>query len=815
MDQDLLTRQIEMEEKALNRGIERFNKGLERARNHDAGHETAAGIFLLKQSIRPCSEAIAKKIADALGGGAGRRHTAVTLLRDVEPDLLAYMTVQNIVSALAVYKSRRLSSLAASIAAGIEVELKMAAFEDRSPALYGVIMDRLADRGSTPVHIKRVMTLAANRYGVEWEGWTQSERIHIGMFLLDAVSPILNWAKITHVSVAKGKVAPVVEATDELVEWLKDRNEKLSILRPSLQPMIVPPREWRGLRGGGYRSDHILKAPIVKRMSKGHRAALEAADMTVPYEALGAIQSTRWRVNRQVLNVAQALWAAEAGVAGLPNKENIELPPKPHDIETNEGARNEWKAAAKAVYEANVAARSGRILAQQIINSASDLADEAAIYMPHNLDFRGRVYARPGGLNPQGNDLCRGLLTFAEGKPLDNERGVGWLAIHGANCFGVDKVSHPERIDWVFNHTDEILAVAEDPIGSGWWHAADSPWCFLAFCFEWSGYCDQGTDFASSLPIALDGSCNGLQHFSAMLRDPIGGAAVNLLPADQPQDIYGEVAKAVVERLKVIAADPHHPDAWVAQAWASFGIDRKITKRPVMVLPYGGTQSSCRDYVIQAVREKVLSGGAENPFGDELNKNASWLGGQVWASIGEVVVAAKDAMDWLKKVARVATKHNVPLQWTTPSGFVAHQSYMKTKERQISTRLHGVVIKPVIKEDTTDLDPHKQSGGISPNFVHSLDAAALMLTVVVAKEHGIEQFAMIHDSYGTYAADTDLLSDCLRSVFVKMYEEDVLANFRDEMLERLPPEAAADIPPLPKKGSLDLSRVLESSFFFS
>ena len=814
MDQDLLTRQIEMEEKALNRGIERFNKGLERARDNDAGHETEAGIFLLKQSIRPCSEAIAKKIALALSGHGCRTAIAAKALRDVEPDLMAYMTVQNIISGVAVFKMRRLSSLAVAIAAGIEVELKMAAFEDRSPALYGVIMDRLADRGSTPVHTKRVMNLAANRYGIEWEGWTQTERIHIGMFLIDAVSPVLDWVEIAHVSVAKNRFAPVAMATPALIEWLKDRNEKLSVLRPPLQPMIVPPREWRGLRGGGYRSDHILKAPIVKRMSKGHRAALEAADMTVPYEALGAIQSTKWRVNQQVLDVAQTLWERAADVADLPNKVDLELPAKPPDIEDNEAARNEWKAAAKAVYEANVAARSGRILAQQIINSAADLVDEAAIYMPHNLDFRGRVYARPGGLNPQGNDLCRGLLTFAEGKPLGSERGVGWLAIHGANCFGVDKVSHPERIDWVFSHTDEILAVAEDPIENGWWHEADSPWCFLAFCFEWSGYCDQGFDFASSLPIALDGSCNGLQHFSAMLRDPIGGAAVNLIPAEQPQDIYGKVAERVMARLRDIAADPDHPEAWVAQAWVTFGIDRKITKRPVMVLPYGGTQSSCRDYVIQAVREKVM-GGKENPFGDELNKNASWLGGQVWASIGEVVVAAKDAMDWLKKVARVATKHDVPLQWTTPSGFVAHQAYMKTTERRIRTRLHGEAIVFQTQEETPAFDPHKQSGGISPNFVHSLDAAALMLTVVVSREHGIKQFAMIHDSYGTYAADTDLLSDCLRSVFVKMYEEDVLANFRDELLERLPPEAATEIPPLPKKGSLDLSRVLESSFFFS
>jgi hypothetical protein len=41
-----------------------------------------------------------------------------------------------------------------------------------------------------------------------------------------------------------------------------------------------------------------------------------------------------------------------------------------------------------------------------------------------------------------------------------------------------------------------------------------------------------------------------------------------------------------------------------AHKWINFGIDRKITKRPVMVLPYGGTFTSCRGYVRAAVEER-------------------------------------------------------------------------------------------------------------------------------------------------------------------------------------------------------------------
>lgn len=54
--------------------------------------------------------------------------------------------------------------------------------------------------------------------------------------------------------------------------------------------------------------------------------------------------------------------------------------------------------------------------------------DERAMFFPHNLDFRGRAYTMHPHLSHLGNDICRGLLHFAEGKPL-GEQGLEWLFI--------------------------------------------------------------------------------------------------------------------------------------------------------------------------------------------------------------------------------------------------------------------------------------------------------------------------------------------------------------------------------------------------
>jgi DNA-directed RNA polymerase len=290
-----------------------------------------------------------------------------------------------------------------------------------------------------------------------------------------------------------------------------------------------------------------------------------------------------------------------------------------------------------------------------------------------------------------------------------------------------------------------------------------------------------------------------------MLRDPVGGAAVNLVPHDKPADIYQRVADRVIQKLR------SQQDDWVARGWVDFGINRKITKRPVMVLPYGGTFKSCMGYVRDAVTERIADG-QENPFGDELGKHAAKLARYVWDSIGDVVVAARDAMDWLQQCARAASKHSEPIAWIAPSGFPAYQCYMDHSERRVKTRLQGALVYLTINEETDKIDGSRQALAVSPNFVHSLDAAAMMLTISLCLDNGVVAFAMIHDSYGTVAPDMPMLQACLRHAFVDMYEDhDVMAEF----LNALPEQVRADCPQLPPRGTLNIQEVLKSDYFFA
>lgn len=117
---------------------------------------------------------------------------------------------------------------------------------------------------------------------------------------------------------------------------------------------------------------------------------------------------------------------------------------------------------------------------------ARKMKEEEGFFYPHNLDFRGRAYPMHPHLNHLGSDICRGILEFAEGRPL-GKSGLRWLKIHVANLFanGVDKLSHEGRVAFTENHLDDVFDSADRPLeGKRWWLNAEDPFQCLAACIN-------------------------------------------------------------------------------------------------------------------------------------------------------------------------------------------------------------------------------------------------------------------------------------------------------------------------------------------
>jgi DNA-directed RNA polymerase len=527
------------------------------------------------------------------------------------------------------------------------------------------------------------------------------------------------------------------------------------------------------------------------------------------FEAVNAIQSTAWRIRKPVLSLLKRM-QAERNNLGLPLSS---MPPQ-KDVEIGEDLPGYQK---KALKQKNQEIGNLRAMVALNIQTAEEFADFEEIFIPHHLDSRGRVYPLPA-INPQGADYIKGLLEFAEGKRI-GEEGIQWLKIHTANLFGVDKVPFEDRIAWVNANLSELVASADDPFECRFWTKADKPIQAYAACLELRGVLFHGPDFVSRMAIALDGSCSGLQHLGAAFRCSVTAKAVNLLPGEKPNDIYQDVADKVQAALE---AETDDGAKVLAGEWLRFTggkITRKITKRSVMTFPYGSKAPGFTQQLIDDILKPALQADPEGfPFGN-MRLAAQYLAGKIERAVSATVLKAAEAMEWMQAAAATVAAAGTPIQWTTPLGFPVVQDYRVAKSRQIDSVIFGKRLQTRIEEETDQIDSRKMQNAISPNVVHSLDSSHLLLTVLRAREEGIDAFALIHDSFGTHPSETPRFFQIIREAFVEMYEGPVFENLETEFRAQVDEKAAKakkkSIPELPTSGAFDLSLVEDSPFAFA
>lgn len=822
---DLIAEQDRIEGMMRGLTVNRFMEGLAYKLDHQNEAATYYGVTMLKRAIEPLKKAIEEFIEEAEKGGPGRRHGALKHLQLVEADVVAYMTSKVVLDQITL--GAKLPRAALGVGKAIEDELRWRRFDAEQGHLFRRLQE---DHGGEMERRKRsVFVHAFNKYVGEWDDWSQRDKIHLGMLLIEMFIRVTGFAEVVTRYEGKNRTVLYLTATEKVLQWVESSRDNAALLTPVFLPMVVPPTPWTSPQGGGYMTHYVRPISFVKTPNRNYLTELEAIpeQMAPVYHAVNVLQAVRWQINRGVLDTMRSLWDQGVAVAKLPPRDPQPIPPSPFPPDKNTKSLTPeelavfkvWKRKATRTYDYNNKLKARRMQTGKVIAIAQQFCEYEAIYFPYTLDFRGRAYAVPMFLNPQGHDQAKGLLRFADGKPLGSERAAGWLAIHGANVWGEDKVSLEDRISWVEERSDKIEATGNDPLADLWWTKADKPWCFLAFCIEWAGYCREGLSFKSHLPIAMDGSCSGLQHFSAALRDPVGGAAVNLVPSDKPSDVYQEVMDKAEAKLR-LDLTKGEVDEELAAACFAFGLTRKTAKRATMTVPYGSTRYSCRDFVAEYIHEtteerKEKDRNYVSPLVDKEFDASLLLSHYIWEAIGETVIAAREAMDWLRGTARVLAKEELPVTWVTPDGLPIIQAYMDTKHRRVKTKFGDQLVYLTLAEDAPGdgLDARRQANGVAPNWVHSQDGCHLRMAVNLAFNNGVDAFAVVHDSFGTHACDTDMLSACLRETFVDLYAGNVLANFAKDVSPVL--SEGASLPELPPMGTLDLELVKQSDFVFA
>jgi hypothetical protein len=506
--------------------------------------------------------------------------------------------------------------------------------------------------------------------------------------------------------------------------------------------------------------------------------------------------------------------------------------------------------------ERHTAKASKLRLVSAILDTADDFKGQV-FYHEYFLDFRGRIYPYTAFLNEQSIDISKGLLRLAGSRPL-GEHGLKWIKVGIATCWAgkfndtlkTDKIPVADRVAWVDENLDELLAYADCPLEVTGWMQADAPWQMLAHCMELSaalemeeelGSCE---DFMSGLVVYVDGSNNGSQHLAALTRDEVSAPHVNLTPSSTPGDLYkfisnfvwqeiaeqvknqeedyeSIIAKAKELRASLKIAQHVSAERKAAQELAkAFRLEhkekinaaaatfwnsitdlshrRKVSKRGVMTITYGATP--------YGMGEQVIDDAPKHGIELLMDMERSWgayMGQLIHKTAFKYMPRSTGLLTIFETAGRRKGVVGKSLAWKVPkTNFPAIQDYTRGPPVTVTCKFSDTTLKiSTYSKEVKVEQPSKQKSGAAPNIVHSLDAAHLTLVVANADY----PIVTVHDSFGASPGDMEHLFHHIRAQFVSLYKDNPLPD----LLEQI------GVPDLEVEyGTLDITEVLKSEFCF-
>ena len=532
---------------------------------------------------------------------------------------------------------------------------------------------------------------------------------------------------------------------------------------------------------------------------KDRYGTIEITPNTNYIRAMDRLQQTPWKINEKVFEslCKERGFISPTPYKGISNKEK------------------EQKRKSKVIEWKFIKEKSNLILKE---------LPENKFYQYLSADYRGRFYYDEPFLNFQGSDSARGILMFHEGKPLHQE-DTFWLAVHtaasynqsysineipewvssdylgylqseGLESISVDKMTLEDRATWTKQNIDWILELGESVKFD---LEAEKKVAFCAACVEWYDYSNAEGEYISHLPIPIDGSNNGWQHLGAISKDVETGELVGLVPVEIQKDFYVQTAKELIKQ------NDDERLAEILDAMPMKKIRKGISKRGSMTRAYSAGASKIAenmyfDCKVEDYHEEY------DITKDDCDKLAKGL----IKAINTVCPGPLATMSYLQHLAAHEIKEgNKEITWSTPSGF----SVTYTCWQLFNMRCKGTIsgyrrVNHVAKIATDKPDIRGFMCGISPNFIHSMDASHMALVI----DDWNNAFGAVHDSFSTHACDVEELLILTKSKFIEMYDVDNFFQLIEDQLITNKEDLEVE---QPERGSLEIREIQDSDYFFA
>ena len=634
--------------------------------------------------------------------------------------------------------------------------------------------------------------------------WTKKQTLYLGTCLLNVAKAhgIVNVETKQYKEAGKPRSYNEISMDPNIMLELIRRHEYYQFLRLLYRPMLVPPvPHTEDIPGGCLMLDR--RKPTVGGISKASKECLDAVN---------TLQCTEWSINTRVLEVMESIYKRNSTECNMPAynfEEFTFLRPYPETGTTEEKVA--WKKDKEDQYAKWYKEVQKRAQMEIRLTLAHKLKNTGFFYHAYTMDFRGRVYTVTEMLSPQSGDFDRGLIQFASPCRV-TKAGMYWLMVHVANCFdGVDfgngeasdKASFDDRVRWVKANLDDIKAIAQDPYTNTMWMDNDTikknpSFQRLAAAIDLANALETGF---SQIPVQLDGSCNGSQHWSAIMRDEDLAAKVNVSPTEKPGDLYqlvADTATAICEEGNTKWQEIFY------EHWEQ-SIPRKVVKRSTMCDAYGITDHGIRRYCREEGHLEWIDDGSQK------TQAVNELATVIRQALDGALQTANAGKIFLQDLTELCVAHGKHASWVTPTGFRVVNRYTLDKVKVLDTHLYrNSRLQLSIVEDTKDPALNLAVQAVPPNYIHSIDAAHMIKTINRMEEDGVPSYSMIHDSFGCHCSYVPFMREALTETFYEIHKEPLLEKFKQDIEDVVGPFTRE----LPTKGSFDIELVRDSEYLF-
>jgi DNA-directed RNA polymerase len=392
-----LDRQAKLEADAIHDGIVRYSQ----SREYQLATDSRPVRDLIGNSLKSLADAILQEQVALKTSERPKLPKYGTPLLAINHEKLALITLGTLLNAISRSEfDEGLEPRITSVAYEIGQRCRLERIFDRLRRRHVNVAQDLLSRNRSRHARRRAEELA--RKLDDDDDWAKNFRSHhLGEKLIALAvefayfdgQPVFELRTVREGYDKRTKTTHKVALTTAASDWIGSHEAALASLpNPVYTPMIMPPRPWTSLSGGGY-----LLTPLNLLKRKANRRAqqlLETADLAVVFSAVNALQSTAYRINKDIYRTMRSAWDAGNLVFGLRTHAPEQLPPRlPDDADPTE--IEERKQERADAFNLNNRIKGFRKVMAFRLSLAERLLDEPRFYFPYQLDHRGRAYPVP------------------------------------------------------------------------------------------------------------------------------------------------------------------------------------------------------------------------------------------------------------------------------------------------------------------------------------------------------------------------------------------------------------------------------------